>query len=212
MRKFFPVFVWWSLFVIAWSIYRFFQFDSEVISEVVIKPLIWLGSVVIAWKVGVIPKVVFTDLRQGFMLTKPFWKVYLLPAVAITVYFFLINTRSVEWPQFALPSLLWVLIINFTTGFVEEFTYRGVLYVWLLDLTDEVTAFALVQVLFVVAHIPTLYLNSPTFESGLVHAFFIVLIGAIHTGIFRWTRSLYASTVTHGIWNSLVHYLLVGAS
>ncbi len=210
MKKYFPVFVWWCGFVVAWSVYRSFQVDSEVLSELLVKPILWLGSIAVAVRWRLLPVEVLKKLRIEFLRTKPMWLVFLLPFIGILGYFFAINAKSVLFPEFSIVSLMFAVIVNFSTGLVEEVTYRGVLYVWLLSITDELSAFLLVQGMFVVAHIPTLYLNSDSLQSGLVHIFFIVLIGAVHTGVFRATKSLYASVVTHGTWNTLVHYLLVG--
>ena len=208
MWKYKNIIIFWFVFSALWGIYRLFAFP-EFFSEVVAKPIIWLGVTLYFLSKSVIPASVAQDLKINYSQTKPIWKVLFLPAVFIVLYFFLINFTQIEYREFSLFFLLLTVTINFSTGIVEEFVYRGILYVWFLKNTDEISAFIFVQILFLLGHLPTLIINSSSFSSALIHAFFIVLIGALHTVVFRVTKSIYASSLTHGIWNSLVYYFLL---
>lgn len=208
ITKYKNIFLWWLTFSAIWGVYRLFDFP-EFFSEVIAKPIVWLGITLLFFMRGFIPQKVFIDLKTNYTHLKPIWKVILLPSLFIILYFVLINFRQIKTPDFSILFLTSTLVTNFLTGIVEEIIYRGILYVWLLQKTDEITAFVLVQILFVLGHVPTLILNSDSLSAGLVHAFFIILIGTFHTLIFRLTKSIYASSVTHGIWNSLAYYFLL---
>lgn len=203
-----PLFAWWLVFTSAWGLYRLLGFP-EFVSEVIAKPIIWLGITALFLQMMLIPYSVISDLRTKYSAFLPIGKVWLAPTVFIIVYFFIINIKLVVWPPFSWLLLLSTIVINFSTGIVEEIVYRGVMYVWLLQKTDEVTAFVLVQILFVLGHLPVLLLHSDSLSAGLAHAFFIILIGMLQTFIFKFTRSIYASSLSHGIWNTLVYYLLI---
>ncbi len=202
--------IWWLAISVSWGIYRLFELP-EFFSEVVAKPVIWIGATCLFLGMGLIPKKVLDDLKNSYSTTRPFWKIFLLPSLFIAVYFYLINFRQVVVPDFSYTLVATGLIINFATAVVEEIVYRGFLYVWLLQKTNEIVSFLVVQVLFLLAHVPILAMSSGTVMETVTRVVFILIMGAIHTTVFRVTKSIYASSLTHGIWNSLVYYfLLVG--
>ncbi|PIY80855.1 MAG: hypothetical protein COY80_00760 [Candidatus Pacebacteria bacterium CG_4_10_14_0_8_um_filter_42_14] len=200
--------LWWLSFTLIWGLFRLLN-PSEVVSELLAKPVIWLGIMLIGFKIGLLPRQIIIDLKEKYLQTKPVLTTLILPALSITFYFLLINFRSVSIPQISFFSLVTILLINFATGIVEEVVYRGILYVWLLKNASELTSFLLVQLLFLIGHLPILIIHSDSFESSLTRALFIVLIGSAHTLVFRFTKSLYASSLTHGIWNSLVNLFML---
>jgi membrane protease YdiL (CAAX protease family) len=209
VKKYFPLIVWWLVLSIIWGIFKLFE-TPEIISELLAKPIIWLGITAVFLKFQVIPKRVIEDLRNNFLVTKPIYRIFLLPILFIILYFLLINFRMINNTSFNLSLLTTTIIINFSTGIIEEIVYRGVMYVWLLQKTGEILAFVLVQILFLLGHIPTLIIGSNSIEDALTRSFFIILMGSIHTGIFRINKSLYSSSLSHGLWNTLVHYFLLG--
>ena len=208
VKKLLPLFIWWFCLSCLWGIYRLFGLPESV-SEVIAKPLIWVGTTLLFFRWKKIPQAVSADLRKNYLTTKPFAQIFVLPLLFIVGYFFLVNFQSLHKISWDWSLLGLGLVVNFSTGIVEEYIYRGVMYVWLLKQTDEISAFGIVQLLFLLGHLPTLLLRSESLEAGLIHAFFIVLIGALHTIIFRITKSLYASTLAHGVWNTLVYYFLI---
>lgn len=201
--------LWWMVLSVVWGLYRLLGWP-EFVSEVVLKPVIWLGFAFICFKVGVIPQSILTLLRKQYSETRPFWKVFLLPALFTIGYFFLIRFGQISFPPFSLLFLVTAISINFSTGVVEELVYRGVLYLWLLKELSEAKAFVLVQVLFLLAHVPILVISSDFGVGMFVRAFFIVLMSVVYTLVFRLTKSVYASSLVHGIWNTLIYYFLLG--
>lgn len=210
MKKFFPILLWWFVLSACWALYRVLPFSlPESFSEIIAKPIIWLGvTALFLWK-RIIPAEVLIDLKKNYLQTKPLLFVFFAPLLFTIVYFFVVNFRLVIIPEFSLFIILSTVIINFATGITEEIVYRGVVYVWLLQRTNELTAFAIVQVLFLLAHAPILILNSASVSAALTHVFFIVLLGGVYTMFFRFTKSLYASSISHGTWNSLLYYFLL---
>lgn len=209
MKTFTKILLWWFVFSAVWGLFRLTH-PNEVTSELLAKPLIWLGITAIAFKLKLLPNSILKELQAKYLQVKPITSVFILPVAFVIFYFFLIYFRRVSLPEMELAGVLLSLLINFSTGIVEEIVYRGVLYTWLLKQKSEVVAFTLVQVLFLLGHLPTILLNSETLVQGLTRGFFIVLIGSVLTLIYRVTRSLYSSAVSHGVWNSLVHLLLLG--
>lgn len=173
---------WWLVFSSIWGIFRLLN-TPEYVSELIVKPIIWLGITSIFIWLNIIPATVLNSLKHKYLQTKPFLNVFVLPTIFIIIYFFFINFRVIEMRSFSWWILLTTLVINFATGVVEEIVYRGIMYVWLLEKKGEVMAFILVQVLFLFGHLPTLIINSHSLATALSHAFFIVLLGSIHTGI-----------------------------
>jgi membrane protease YdiL (CAAX protease family) len=199
----------WGVMTVVWGIYRLAQLP-ELINEVFAKPALWLGIILAAYKLGLIPLQVFQDLRKKYLQHRDVLRIFLVPMLGIAFYFVLVNLPRIHWQTGSLHLLPAMILMNFMTGVVEEVVYRGIFYVWLLKIKSEIFAFCLVQLLFLLAHIPTLILRSPSTQDAIIHAFFILLLGAIHTAIFRLTKSLFASSLAHGTWNTLTQYFLIG--
>jgi membrane protease YdiL (CAAX protease family) len=210
MARYLGIVFWWITFVCVWGVFRILEVH-EFFSEVLAKPFIWLGITFLFLKRGVIPAAVITDLRTKYTTYKPIISVIILPVVGIVFYFFAINSlyREIAAPVFSLYSLVYVLVFSLATGIVEETIYRGILYVWLLRITNEVRSFILAQLFFVVGHLPILILNFDSLHKTVTSIFFILLISSINTIIFRKTRSIFAAILVHGIWNSLVYYFFI---
>ncbi len=213
MKKILPVLLWWLALSLIWGIFRLFE-STEFISELIAKPIIWLGFSAILFKLKLIPESVINDLKSFYLTKKPFFKIVILPIIAMLLYFILINFRQLAVIKFELAPvaiflLILTVVINFATAIIEEIIYRGIMYVWLLQKTNEVISFLLVQLLFLLGHLPILLLTSDSISSALVRSFFILLLGSIHTGIFRLNKSLYSSIISHGVWNTLIGILLL---
>lgn len=208
-----PVFLWWLVLTILWGFFRLFD-STEIISELIVKPIIWLGITALFLKLKVIPRDVISDLKSNFLTKKPILKIFVLPIVFIAFYFILVNFKILNYSQiqfspFFFFLLFFSIVINFSTAIVEETVYRGVMYVWLLQKINEVAAFILVQILFLMGHFPILFLFFDSVSEALIKSFFVVLLGSIHTAIFRLNKSLYSSILSHGVWNTLIAVLLL---
>lgn len=213
MKKLLPILFWWLVLSAFWGIFRLFE-STEFISELIAKPIIWLGITFLFLKLRIIPQDVTSELKSDYLTKKPILKIVVLPIIAITLYFVLINFRALSFVQFKfLPASIYLLtltfVINFATAIIEEIIYRGIMYVWLMQKTNEIIAFILVQFLFLLGHLPILILSSDSVSSALIRSFFILLLGSIHTGIFRINKSLYSSILSHGAWNTFVGLLLL---
>lgn len=213
MKKLLPILFWWLMLSTFWGIFRLFE-STEFISELIAKPIIWLGITFLFLKLRIIPESVLSDLKSVYLTKKPIFKIIVLPIIAITLYFVLINFRALSFVQFKFPPasiylLILTFVTNFATAIIEETVYRGIMYVWLMQKTNEIIAFILVQFLFLLGHLPILILSSDSISSALIRSFFILLLGSIHTGIFRLNKSLYSSILSHGIWNTFVGLLLL---
>lgn len=200
-------FVWFT-FSFLWAIFRQFSFN-ELISELIAKPIIWLGPIIIFFKLGITPNSVIKDFQTRFLTTRPFWKIFLLPLFFAIFYFPLTNFRNIHIPEFVLSSLLLTVIINFSTAIVEEIVYRGVIFTWTLSIVGSIKAMVFTQILFLLGHIPILIINHQNFASTLSHAFFIVLLGLIETIFYYHNKSIYSAIIMHGVWNSLVYYFVL---
>lgn len=209
MKEYSKLILWWFVITTSWGVYRLLELP-EFFSEVLAKPFIWFGITALFLSGKIIPTNVFVDLKKNYTELRPVWKTIVSPATFILFYFLILNLDIITVPSFSFIVVLMTLIINFSTGIVEEVIYRGIMYVWLLQKSNEVIAFVAVQALFLLGHVPVLVLNSEDLGKALIHAFYIILMGAIHTLIFRITRSIYASSLTHGLWNSFVYYFLLG--
>lgn len=207
MKRYIPLAFWIFSFSALWALFRTLTV-SEAVSELIAKPLIWLGITAIFIQLGVIPARVIRTLRSRYLSFQPAWKTILLPVLIVTGYFAIVNFRLLHIPSLSLVTVVVTLCINFMTALVEESLYRGILYVWLLQLTSEFKAFIIVQILFLCAHIPILLQSGSAIEiySRII---FIVILGVFYSFFFRSSKSLYASVLAHGVWNSLNAFFLL---
>lgn len=187
---------------LIWGLIRLLQLP-EFISEIIIKPVVWLGvTAVFVWR-KYIPSGVLRLLKTQFLSTIPVWKTILVPLFGMLAFSLAINLRDANLATLTLQTIMSALVVNLSTAVVEEFVFRGVLYVWLLELTSELKAFLLVQVGFLLIHFAMLFTTSTTLSQFLVHAYFIVFFSIVHTLVFRINKSLHSSIITHGVWNSI---------
>lgn len=201
-----PIILWWFSFSAVWGIFRLFE-TPEIVAEMFAKPFVWIGSSILFWKLNLLPTTVFQNLKNHYFETKPFLKIYVLPLIFSVVYFLLTNFRRLSIPSIEPVHLITTISINFSTGIVEEFIYRGIMFIWLLKTTTSTKAFILVQIFFLLGHIPILLLNSDDPTSFLIRALFIVILSSIETIVFYLNKSLFSSIIMHGTWNTLVHLI-----
>jgi len=203
MKKYRVMLLWFLCIFVSWSIYRLFDFPEEV-TEIVAKSLIWIGLTTLFILKQWMPRAVIASLKNDFLHIFPLWKI-ILPSLLVLAYFLIIYLSEIHLSNLTISLTLMALLVNVPTAIVEEFVFRGVLYVWMLQKTNEVRAFIIVQMLFYAIHVPILITEFVSLPSLLTRTFFIVFMGAIYTLIFRTTKSLYASILAHGLWNSLVY-------
>jgi membrane protease YdiL (CAAX protease family) len=185
---------------VVWGLIRLLKLP-EFTSEIIAKPVVWLGITLAFFWFKQIPTSVLRLLRTQFLTSTPVWKTILLPLLGMLAFSLLFNFRNQNLASLAMQTVIFTLVINFATALVEEFVFRGVLYVWLLQLTSELRAFLFVQAGFLVIHLAMLFTTTTTVSQFLVRVYFIVFFSVIHTLVFRVNKSLQSSTVTHGVWN-----------
>jgi membrane protease YdiL (CAAX protease family) len=195
---------WWIVHMIVWTVFRLFP-SNEAFSELFAKPFLWIGTLVLFLVLKNLPSSVILTLKQQFLTVKPVWKIFLAPFLAATALYFIYYFPVLHLPQVSAASLLWIVFINFSTAIIEEITYRGVVYLWLMRISSDIHAFLITQILFVAVHIPILILKSESFFSALSHIVFIIIMGLVYTAFFRLNKSLYSAVVAHGTWNTLVN-------
>lgn len=200
MRRLKPIILFVLTLTIVWSLIRLVTIP-ELLAELVIKPVVWLGITAIFFYFKIIPQTVLRTIRTQFLTLTPVLKTILLPLLGMLAAAVLINFRGFSLPALSPEILLLALVTNFSTAIIEEAIFRGVLYVWLLKTTDELTAFLLVQAAFLMIHGVQLLTHSTSIAQFAVHAYVIVIFSVIHTAVFRLNKSLYSAILTHGVWN-----------
>lgn len=207
-KTLFQLLLWWLTMTLLWAIVRLRPWP-DVYSEFLFKPFVWWGVLALfIWRRWV-PTWSITQLRQLFIVQPPI-KMVAAPALFALVYFSLMNWRYLALDRLSDfgPIIVVIFATSLATALVEEVVFRGYLYTQLLKQTNELLAFLLVQVLFVLIHVPSLVYATSLVDVG-IRVFFIVVMSSTYTGIFRTTNSLVAASTAHTVWNFLVALFLL---
>lgn len=106
-----------------------------------------------------------------------------------------------------MPGLGGVFAVIVVAAFLEELLYRAVLFRILEQGVGTAAALAVTTVVFALAHVGNV---EGTPLDQVVTVVSVVLIGAMWTLLFAWTRNLWVVTANHALWNFTI--VLTGLS
>jgi len=205
MKKLTNVVVLYLYLIIVWTIYRcLFQLPSW-LDELIIKPLLWIGPVLLLVK---IEKQKLISI--GWSLKKLFHNLYL--GWGLGAFFALegllanaIKYRGLVFVPLGLSpyQLINFILISLVTAFSEETLFRGYIQTRLEKILDnDLAANIIASIAFSLIHLPiaifVLGYNLPTLASYL---FIMLILGFADGFIFQKTKTIVAPTISHALWN-----------
>ncbi len=203
-QQFFPLLLLWLGVVVLWGLYRFFFHMAEWVEELVLKPAVFVLPVIsyLAYKNQLSKDALgmWTNNPKRILM----WGIGLGAfLIAETTFVSLLKGKHFIPSAFLASSMLLNLIISAATAFSEEILYRGLLLERIQDIwKKEYTANFFVAFLFMIGHVgqAVFVLHYPPYD-GFIYLLTIFINGFASGFIYQQTKSVYASTLSHAIWN-----------
>ena len=194
----------WLCTVVVWLAYRLFFKNSELIEEVVLKPLVFIVPVIwYLWQRNVL-----TTENLGFrkVATKNvvIWGgLFSLFLASENIFFSLSRGVPLIANRFTFGVLGTNLIVSTATAVSEEILYRGFLMENIWKITgNEVVANAASTFLFMIGHVGVAIFGFGYRGWDLGHFLLLMFVVGFTQGfIYGRTRSISASVPAHAIWN-----------
>lgn len=195
-----------SFIFIFWAFYRYFPEPPAWVSELILKPIVWLLPTF--WLVRKIEKQPLTSLglTKKNLFPAAYWGIGLGLVFALEG----LLTHILKYRGFQLISLersfgqfLGLVLISFATAFSEELVFRGYIFnrlwqIWKKEwLANIVTAF-----LFVLIHLPIgIFVLGYRPLTMIAYLFFVFAFGFGSAFVFARSGNLIASILLHVFWS-----------
>jgi len=174
--------------------------------ELVVKPLVWLGPILIFKNLKLVTQKstgIIKDLFLGIFLSLLILGEYLL-ANRLRGTPLTFNSGLLRWPFFLPP-----LIISAATGLTEEIVFRG--YIMSSFLRAKIPRFRsnlLTTLLFIGIHLPIVFFYYQARGVDLLTSLLMMATLSLVDGVaFASTRSLVAPIAAHTTWNFLLTFI-----
>lgn len=199
------VFGYFSFLLLVWGLYRYLVKLPENVEELILKPVIWLGSLV--WMVKRVEKKPFSSLG----LTFKNWSKGLIWGMGLGLLFslegFLLvflknNLISLSSSCFFCSQFHQILLAALITGFTEELVFRGFFFDRLQNIyKKEWQANLTASILFALIHLPiTIFVLKYNFPQLLAYGF-IVFTYSLGAGFaFARSKTILAPVILHFLW------------
>lgn len=195
---------WYATYLfVFWTFYRFlFQFPDNV-TELVIKPAVWL-----------IPLFYFLKKEKaglvsiGVTFKNLFPSIYLSIALGAVFVFEALLTNLLKYghlnfgANIGVMPLMPSLILSFATAFTEETAFRGYIYSRLQSVFKGEFAANITQaVLWTIIHVPvSLFIYKMDVFTAFVYLFITFFFGIGSAFIFGRTKNIFGSIFLHVLW------------
>lgn len=199
------VFFLFSLIFIFWSIYRYFPEPPLWVSELILKPIIWL--VPTFWLVLKVEKrpLGSLGLTSQNLLPAIWWGlglglVFSLEGLLTNILKYR-GLNLIDW-QYQPAQLLGILLISWATAFSEELVFRGYIFNRLREIWQWEWRAALVSAfLFTLIHLPIgIFVLGYSPLAMVAYLVFVFVFGFGSAFVFSRSGNLVASILLHFFW------------
>lgn len=199
----------WLVVLFLWTSYRFLFHLPEEIDELLVKPIVWLGILILAVR--------FIEKRslKSFGLTKEklFQNLYLGWGLGTFFAFEGIIANAIKYRGMvffpigiSLFDLVKIVFLSLVTGFTEETFFRGYLFTRLSNaFNNEIIGNILSAIAFASIHLPiAIFVLQYNLLTIVSYEMILITLGLTNGFIFSRTKSVVAPTISHGLWNITV--------
>jgi len=205
-EKIFPILILWFFIAFFWSFYRYFFRFSELIDELIFKPLIFLLPVF--WFVKFKEKKTWRSLgitkrRLGRSILIGLSLGLIFVFEGILTGWFKNKGLTLNPKNLSIGGVFGMGFISLATGFSEEVLNRGFLMnrFWRI-VKGEVLANFLSTLLFTFFHLPmAIFVFYYSGKDLSEYLFLIFVLGLTDGFVFGRTKNIFAPTVSHALWN-----------
>jgi len=194
-----------SLIFVCWSTYRYFPEPPLWLSELILKPVIWLLPTF--WLVTQVEKksLASLGLTSKNLLPAIYWGVGLGIIFALEgLITNILKYRGVNLVnlQYNFGQFLGVLLISWMTAFTEEVVFRGYIFNRLSEIWHREWRAGLVSAgLFALAHLPIgIFVLSYNPLAMVAYLLFVFVFGFGSAFVFARSGNLVSSILLHFFW------------
>lgn len=189
--------------VVIWTFYRFlFQLPDNV-TELVVKPIVWLLPIIYYLKKE---NLGFKSL--GITFKNLFPSIYLALILGTVFVIEALMTNFLKYGGFSFKANIGTLPIlpslglSFATAFSEEIAFRGFIFNRLqMIFKSEFVAPLTQAILWTVIHVPVAFLIfKMDLATGIVYLFLTAVFGIGSAFIFGRTKNIFGSIFLHVLW------------
>jgi|GEM_PF-2239340 len=197
-----PLLVWFIATSI-WILYRRFFVLSEIIEELILKPIVFIYPVLIYlhYREKLSLKALGFNLknRSAILLWGLLFGLFLAAeGVAVEIY----KGYTVNASQLTAVAIITNLIVSTATAISEEVLDRGFLLERMQKLMNKYVANILVSILFALSHLGiALFVFEFSGNDFWLYLLSIFISGFAYGYIYQKTRSIYAPILAHLLWN-----------
>ncbi len=187
----------WGAAAILWSLYKYYFYGDFLFSEIVLKPLIFVGTAFLFTKY--VEKKSLLQITQIFPLTKRSFLISsIIILISVVLIWFISNTP--------LPKTIAYILANLGTASAEDILmFALVLRSYHIDKKNYLNSIVTVALLYTLLRIPGLFtipkIQGLLLVNILLSGFFLMLALGI---IYSRTRKLYPVILIHFIYLNII--------
>ena len=194
-----PILLTYGFVFLTWFFYRYYTQNSDVIDELIFKPLIWIAPVML----------VFSSLGLQLNLKRPAISaviISLLAGITLAIVQIATQVRTGDISQLNLPdNIIWIPIITMATAVSEEILFRGFILQQLLKKVPNLLANLITSIMFALIHIPILLFIYNADIQFMSIGMYIVLVSSFMFGyLYIYTKNLWSPILAHFVYNLIL--------
>jgi len=190
--------------LVVWSVYRFVFHQTEMVDEVLVKPIVWLTPLLLfflpksrlSWKDLGLKR---DGLVQSFFLSLGLGFVFLL--VSIYGNYQKYGGRLVFSANTGTDNLWALILLVLVTSLVEESVFRGYFFRSLKQSMADWMAGGLAILFWVLVHLPIVIFSLNLTEGAFIYLGLTAVYGAGALAVYSVTGNLLAPVLLHLMWS-----------
>lgn len=185
----------------SWFLYRYFTHFSDVVDELIIKPIVWITPVIIIsfWK-----KISFNELGLK-NLTGRFLLLSIISGIGLTALQFIPIYLQNHKPLFIPSNFIVLTVATIGTALSEEILFRGFFFKEFQKYYSSTMSNGIVSLLFALMHIPIfIVIQHLTGTSLLVSLYITFASSVVFCLLYNYTKNLWTPIIAHFILDVLL--------
>ncbi len=186
---------------LCWLLYRYFIHFPDVTTELIVKPIFWIGPVIAIcfWKKKSLNELNFKKLPLSFTLLSVISGTSLAALQFFPIY--LQNHKLLSIP----PNLAVLTIATISTALSEEILFRGFFFKEFQKYYSPLVSNGITSILFAVMHLPILIFTQNISGISLLLSLYIIFASSVvFCFLYNYTKSLWASVIAHFVLDILL--------
>lgn len=188
---------------VYWGFYRYFTNFPSLVDEVIIKPILWIGPVILVSHIKRInlKGLGFKKIAFQFLILSIAFGIGLAALQLVPIY--LKNPNLLSFPEN--PHILALSLMG--TAFSEEILFRGFFYKQFQKYYSGLVSNLIASFLFAFIHLPVLIFDQHIVFAALPNALLPLFLSSIGFGfLFSYTKNLWSPIIAHLVMDFLLFF------